>query len=103
MHKIFFEIRVTKITLGQSEHVSLKSIKEIYMSAKIVNPFQFLTNPLLKMIKNYFHSKFSTGQPNFSFKHESTLCTVIAVMIGNYGCMKAVTSKNGWAILQNSY
>ena len=31
------------------------------------------------------------------------LCVVIAVMIDNYGCIKAVTSKSGWAILQISY
>ena len=43
------------------------------------------------------------GQPDFSFENESTMCTVIAVVIGIYGCMKAVTSKCGWAILQNIY
>ena len=33
------------------------------------------------------------------------MCTVIhvAVMADNYGCMKAVTSQTGWAILQNRY
>ena len=42
-------------------------------------------------------------KPDFSFENESTKCTVIAVMIDNYGCMTAVTGKSGWAILQNSY
>ena len=49
MHKIFFENRVTKIILpvsnGQSEQFSLKSIKEIYIPAKIINPCQFITDP----------------------------------------------------------
>ena len=58
----------------------------------------------LLAIKVYPHVK-ASGQSDFSFENESTctMCTVIAVMIGNYGCMKAVTSKNGWPILQNSY
>ena len=60
-----------------------------------IQVYVFTTNHHLK----------ASGQPDFSFENESTMCTVIAVMIGtcNYGCMKAVTNKSGWTILQNSY
>ena len=30
---------------GQSEQFSLKSLKEIYIPAKIINPCQFITDP----------------------------------------------------------
>ena len=77
-------------------------MKETNIPAKIINPCQFITDPLnsskiithtLKHLDNYIDS---------SFENESTKCKVIAVMIAK-GCMKAVTSKTGWAILQNSY
>ena len=77
---------------GQSEQFSLKSMKEINIPAKNINPCQFITDPLK-----------SSGQPDFSFENESTMCTVVAVISNNCGCMKAVTSQIGWAILQNSY
>ena len=87
---------------GHSEQFSLKSIKEIYIPAKIIIPCQFINDPLKSLrifsIKVYPHVK-----PDFSFENESTMCTVIAVMIDSYGCMKTVTGKSGWAILQNSY
>ena len=89
---------------GHSEQFSLKSIKGIYIPAKIIIPCQFITDPLksLRNIKVYPHVE-ATGQPDFSFENESTMCTVIAVMIDIYGCMKAFTGKSKWAILRNSY
>ena len=51
----------------------------------------------------FFKRSEASGQPDFSYENESNMCTVIAVMIDNYGCMKAVTSKTGCVILQNSY
>ena len=93
---------------GHSEKFSLKSIKGIYIPAKIIIPCQFITDPL-KSLRIIFQQSLSTnkveatGQPDFSFENESTMCTVIAVMIDNYGCMTAVTGKSGRAILQNSY
>ena len=90
---------------GHFEQFSLKSIKEIYIPAKIIIPCQFITD-LFKILENYFKSKFihtlnkTTGQPDFPFENESTMRTV---MIDNYGCMKAVSGKSGRAILQNSY
>ena len=85
-----------------SKQFSLKSIKEIYIPAKIIIPCQFITDPL-KSLRIIFHQSLSTRKPDFSFENESTMCTVIAVMIDSYGCVKAVTGKSGWAILQNSY
>ena len=117
MHKIFFGNRVTNIIIsatrvhGHSEQFSLKSIKGIYIPAKIIIPCQFITDPL-KSLRIIFHQSLSikvyphvkaTGQPDFSFENNSTMCTVIAVMIDKYGCMTAVTGKSGLAILQNSY
>ena len=81
----------------QSELFSLKSIP-----AKIINLCQFVTDPLKSL--NIFSIKVKpSGQPDFSFENESTMCMVIAVMIDNFECMKAVTSQTGCSILQNSY
>ena len=44
---------------GQSEQFSLKSIKEIYIPAKIINPCQFITDPL-KSSQIIFHQSLST-------------------------------------------
>ena len=73
-----------------------KSVKfqgDLLNFCDFIQVFVFTTNHHLK----------ASGQPDFSFENESTKCTVIAVMIGYYGCMKAVISKSGWTILQNSY
>ena len=83
---------------GQSEQFSLKSIKEIYISAKIVNPCQFINDPLKfpsKLIHMFKHLDNLTSHSKMK-----VLCTVTAVIMGNYGCMKAVISKSGWDILQ---
>ena len=44
---------------GQSEQLSLKSIKVIYITAKIINPCQFITDPL-KSTRFIFHQSLST-------------------------------------------
>ena len=111
MHKIFPGNRVTRIILshehGQSEQFNfLKSIKKINIPANIINLCKFITDPLkssrIIFIKVYPEAK-ASEQPDFSFENESTICTVITVMIDNYGRMKAVTNQTGCAILQNSY
>ena len=91
--------KLSPVPHEHSEQFSLKSIKEIYIPAKIIIPCQFITDSLKSAIKVYPHVR-ATGQPDLSFQNESTMCTV---MIDNYGCMKSVTGKSGWAILQNSY
>ena len=40
---------------GQSEQFSLKSMKEIYIPAKIINPCQFITDPL-KSLRIIIHT-----------------------------------------------
>ena len=65
---------------GQSEQFSLKSMKEIYIPAKIINPCQFITDPL-KSSRNIIHTLKASGQLDCSFENESTMCKVIAVMI----------------------
>ena len=66
--KYFLETDVQKLSSpvphGQSEQFSLKSIKEIYIPAKIINPCQFITDPL-KSSRIIFHQSL--------FKNESTL------------------------------
>ena len=65
MHKIFSGNTCNyKNYPLQCEQFSLKKMKEIYVPAKIINP----------------HAK-ASGQLNFSFENESTMCKVIAVMI----------------------
>ena len=48
--KCFLEIELQELSSpvphGQSEQFSLKSMKEIYIPAKIINPCQFITYPL---------------------------------------------------------
>ena len=48
--KSFLEIELQELSSpvphGQSEQFSLKSMKEIYIPAKIINPCQFITDPL---------------------------------------------------------
>ena len=43
--KIELQKLSSPVSHGQSEQFSLKSIKEIYIPAKIINPCQFITDP----------------------------------------------------------
>ena len=69
--------------MGILNNLVWKNIKEIYIPAKIIIPCQFITLPLKTLrIIYYPHVK-----PDFSVGNESTMCSEIAVMIDNYGCM----------------
>ena len=72
---------------------SVKLQEDMLNFCDFIQVFVFTRNHHLK----------ATGQPDFSFENESSMCTVIAVMTNNYGCMKSVNGKSGWATLQNSY
>ena len=50
---------------GQSEQFSLKSMKEIYIPAKVINPCQFITDPLKspKMRTVCVRQWFRTAEP----------------------------------------
>ena len=65
---------------GQAGQFNLKSLKEIYIPAKIIHPCQFITGTL-KILKNYYPYAKASGQLDFSFENESIMCKVIAVMI----------------------
>ena len=41
-----YSLEIESVLHGQSEQFSLKSMKEIYIPAKIINPCQFITDPL---------------------------------------------------------
>ena len=62
MYKIFSGSRVTKssspVPHGQSEQFRLKSIKETYIPAKVINPCQFITDPL-NFSRIIFHQSLS--------------------------------------------
>ena len=46
-----------------------------------IQVFVFSTNHHLKILKNYYLHAKASGQLNFSFGNESTMCKVIVVMI----------------------
>ena len=57
--------------MGILNNLVSKSIKEIYIPAKIIIPCQFITDPLnILRIIFYPHVK-----PDFSVENESTMCT----------------------------
>ena len=55
MHKIELQELSSPVPHRQSEQFSLKSMKEIYIPAKIINPGQFITDPL-KSLKIIIHT-----------------------------------------------
>ena len=81
MHKIELQELSSPVPHGQSEQFSLKSMKEIYIPAKIINPCHFITYPL-KSLRIIIHTLFkASGQLDFSFENESAMCKVTVMML----------------------
>ena len=102
--KYSLEIELKKLSspvpYRQSEQFSLKSIKGNLHTSKNCKSMS-VYNWSFKIVKNYFLSKIIQRLNHLdnltSYSKMKVLCAS-DVMIDNYGCMKAVTSKGGLAI-----